>query len=365
MAPGRERKRPAAARFLANLLLVFVSTLVTLGALELAVRFGQRRHRAVPAVASDDLTPVYVPSDSLGWTLRPGSVQRFRRGGFDTIVRSNRLGFRGPEVEPRPAGVERWAVLGDSYAFGWGVEEDSTYVAELARLLNAEHLGRAVRYEVVNGALPGFGTYQRLAALERLAPYGLDGIVVEFSAANDVVDDWRAAPYVPDRLGEYQARGTQFTAAERFLAAHSRLFMLAWDRAMPLRLWIEARRGPNLARTERLWEDLLARAAALDLDVVVVVNASRYQVLGTGGGVMSRLAHTRYGLRPNAVIREVVERHRLPWVDGEEVFRPADPATIFLGQDVHWTPEGHRRVARAVAAAIAGGLRPAASPPLK
>jgi hypothetical protein len=245
-------------------------------------------------------------------------------------------------------------VLGDSYAFGWGVEEDSTYAAELARLLNAAPLDSAVRYEVVNGALPGFGTYQRRRALERLAPYGLDGIVIEFSAANDVVDDWRAAPYVPDRLGEYQARGTQFTPAERFLTAHSRLFKLVWDRAMPLRLWLEARRGRNLARTEQLWEDLLARAAELHLEVVIVVNASRYQVLGTGGGVMSWLAHTRYGLRPNAVIRGVVERHRVPCVDGEEVFRIPDPGALFLGQDVHWTPEGHRRVARAVQAAIAG-----------
>jgi hypothetical protein len=338
---------------LANLALVLVSTLATLVALEFALRFAERRSRAVVPVESGDLTPEYVPSDSLGWTLRPGAVQRFRRGGFDTTVRSNRLGFRGPEIEPKPAGVERWEVLGDSYAFGWGVEEDETYAAELARILNLARPGSAVRHEVVNAALPGFGTYQRLAALERLAPLGLDGIVVEFSASNDVVDDWRAAPYVPDRLGEYQARGTKFTAPERFLAAHSRLFRLGWDRAMPLRLWLEARRGKNLERSERWWEDLLARAAARGLRVVVVVNASRYQVLGEGGGVMSWLAHSRYGLRPNAMIRAVVERHQVPWVDGEEVFRGAAPAALFLGRDVHWTPEGHRLVARAVLAVIA------------
>lgn len=356
MAPGSPRRRRAGG-VVANLALVLASTLATLVALEFALRFAERRSGAGVPVESDDLTPEYVPSDSLGWTLRPGAVQRFRRGGFDTTVRSNRLGFRGPEIEPKPAGVERWAVLGDSYAFGWGVEEDETYAAELERLLNAPHAKSAVRSEVVNAALPGFGTYQRMAALERLAPFGLDGIVVEFSAANDVVDDWRAAPYLPGRLGEYQARGTEFTAAERVLVAHSRLFKLGWDRAMPLRLWLEARRGKNLERSERLWEDLLARAAARGLRVVVVVNASRYQVLGEGGGLMSWLAHSRYGLRPNAMIRTVVERHHVPWVDGEEAFRDADPATLFLGRDVHWTPEGHRLVARAVLAVIA---RPAA-----
>ncbi len=341
----------------ANLFLLLASILFTLVALEMALRLVERRETGrPPAVAADadadsaarDVTPEYVPSDLLGWTLRPASVQRFRRRGFDTTVRSNDLGFRGPVVEPKAADVKRWAVLGDSYGFGWGVEESETYAAEFERLLNAgpDH---GVRYEVVNAALPGFGTYQRLAALECLRPYGLDGIIVEFSASNDVVDDWRAAPYVPDRLGEYQARGTQFTAFERFLNAHSRLFTLLWNRAMPLRLWLEARSGKNLERSERLWEQILARADALDLDVLVVVNASRYQVLGDGGGVMSWLAHTGFGLRPNTMIRRVIERHRLPWVDGEQVFRAAPAGDLFLGGDVHWTRKGHRLVAEALA----------------
>jgi hypothetical protein len=122
---------------------------------------------------------------------------------------------------------------------------------------------------------------------------------------------------------------------------------------MPLRLWIEARRGENLERSERLWEELIARARALDLPVIVVVNASRYQVLGEGGGVMSWLAHTRYGLRPNAMMRRVIDRHGLRWVDGEALFAVGQPAGLFLGQDAHWTPEGHRLVARGIAAAIA------------
>lgn len=344
---------------LANLALVAASVLAALALLEGGVRV-LAAHRPAPAgpaapdTAAAPFTPEYVPSDSLGWTLRPAAVQRFRRDGFDTRVRSNRLGFRGPEVEPRPAGVVRYVVLGDSYAFGWGVEETETYAAQLDTLLNRRAApGR--RYEVVNAALPGFGTYQRRKALERLLPYGLDGVVVEFSASNDVVDDWRAAPYVPDRLGEYQAKGTRFTPLERFLTGRSRLAALAWNRAMPLRLWLEARRGPNLRRTSRLWDALLDRAASQGLVVVAVVNASRYQVLGPegGGGLMSWLARTRYGLRPNAMIREVIDRHRLRWVDGEALFRGARAEEIFLGSDVHWTPAGHARVAAALAAELA------------
>ena len=306
-----------------------------------------------------DLTPIYVPSPTLGWTLRPSAVQRFRRRDFDTTVRSNRLGFRGPALEPRPDGLVRYAVLGDSYGFGWGVEEEETYAARLAELLRADSsIAGGHRVEVVNAALPGFGTFQRLRALEALLPFGLDGIIIEFSVSNDVVDDWRAHPYVPDRMGEYQARGTQFTPFERFATKHSRLAHLAWERGMPLRLWLEARRGPNLRRTARLYDDLIGRARAAGLTVVVLVNASRYQVLGEGGGAMSWFADTKLGRRPNALIEDVIARHRLPWVDGEEVFRAAPPAELFLGRDVHWTPRGHALVA----AAIDSVLRAADSP---
>ena len=318
----------SAARLATHLALVAASVVLALLLLEGGIRLLEvARPEARPAAAPADsaaqsTTPEYVPSDSLGWILRPAAVQRFRRDGFDTTVRSNHLGFRGPEIGEKAPGVTRYAVLGDSYAFGWGVEEGETYAAQLDSILNPRAPG-GQRYEVVNAALPGFGTYQRLAALERLLPYGLDGIIVEFSASNDVVDDWRAAPYVPGRLGEYQARGTQFTPVERFLVKRSHLAAMVWNRAMPLRLWLEARRGVNLERTAQLWDSLLDRAAALGLPVVVVVNPSRTQVLA---------------------------RRRLPWVDGEAVFRAtAARHELFLARDAHWTPAGHRELAAAIA----------------
>lgn len=359
-------------RPLASLVLVAASVVVALLLLEGGLRLLERQRppdtRAVAPPAgtppADSVTashtPEYIPSDSLGWTLRPSAVQRFRRDGFDTIVRSNRLGFRGPEVAQKPPGVFRYAVLGDSYAFGWGVEEEEAYLAQLETLLASSASDRG-RYEVVSGALPGFGTYQRMAALERLLPYGLDGIIVEFSASNDVIDDWRAAPYVPDRMGEYQARGTQFTAIERFLVRRSRLARLTASHSMPLRLWIEGRRPVNLERTRRLWETLLDRASILGLPVVVVVNPSRTQVTEVGK-LVSWLAHTRYGLRPNAMIWELIEERRLNAVDGEAVFDQATAEGPFLGHDAHWTPAGHRRLAEALAGTLttarpAGGGR--------
>ena len=121
---------------------------------------------------------------------------------------------------------------------------------------------------------------------------------------------------------------------------------------MPLRLWMEARRRPNLRRSSALYDTLIARARGDGLGVVLVVNPARSQVLGDEGGLMGWMAGSSYGRRPNDMIQDVIARHHLSAVDGEAVFRGAAAHELFLGRDVHWTPAGHARVARTLAAVL-------------
>lgn len=73
--------------------------------------------------------------------------------------RINALGFRGPEVGPKPAGTYRVAVVGDSATFGSMVDEDErTLPGRLAVLLNAA--GRGARFEVINAGVPGYNVRQ-------------------------------------------------------------------------------------------------------------------------------------------------------------------------------------------------------------
>src|SRR5690606_37550445 len=68
-------------------------------------------------------------------------------------LRTNALRCRGPEIsEPKPEGVFRIVLLGDSVAFGWGVDDEATFARRLEREWNAQ--GHATRLEVVNTALP-------------------------------------------------------------------------------------------------------------------------------------------------------------------------------------------------------------------
>jgi lysophospholipase L1-like esterase len=87
----------------------------------------------------------------------------------DGLATINSLGLRGDEpIQPKPAGVVRVLVMGDSIAFGWGVNDDETFCYLLQEALNRGT--SQLTYEVINGAVSGYTTRQQSNLLQRLAP---------------------------------------------------------------------------------------------------------------------------------------------------------------------------------------------------
>lgn len=100
------------------------------------------------------------PSPDLPYLLRPGVDTTF----LGTPAHINHLGFRGSEVRPTPApGVHRVLMLGDSVAFGMGVDEDAMPSTVVERELNA---AGGTPYEVINAGVPGFDAVASVRFLE-------------------------------------------------------------------------------------------------------------------------------------------------------------------------------------------------------
>ena len=73
---------------------------------------------------------------------------------------ANRDGLRERERSvDKPEGVVRVLALGDSVAYGWGVERDQAWPGALERLLNQGRPGPG-RFEVLNLGVPGYGIGQ-------------------------------------------------------------------------------------------------------------------------------------------------------------------------------------------------------------
>lgn len=141
--------------------------------------------------------------------------------------RENSRGYRDRERSlEKPAGVRRVLALGDSFAWGVGVELEDAYPQRLERGLSRV---RHATWEVVNLARPGLNTVDHLAQLETEGfSYAPDAVLLGF-VLNDSEDsssaetrraaDWATPRYPPallwDRSALYRFVGTRLFATSQ------------------------------------------------------------------------------------------------------------------------------------------------------
>jgi hypothetical protein len=142
----------------------------------------------------------------------------------------NAAGYRDRErsVERRP-GVGRVLSIGDSFAWGAGVEFDDAYPQRLERGLTRR---RGTPWEVVSLALPGMNTVDHAAQLEQEGMAYAPDLVLLGYVLNDSEDavaaetrraaDWESAPAGP-RLGPLDRSAL-------FRMAHTRLWATGENR---------------------------------------------------------------------------------------------------------------------------------------
>jgi len=85
---------------------------------------------------------------------------------FQFTARTNNLGLRGPDLPLERGTARRVLFLGDSYTFGWGVDNDEVWVRQVERALRER--GRDV--ELANAGSPGMRPRQYAEFAEELVP---------------------------------------------------------------------------------------------------------------------------------------------------------------------------------------------------
>lgn len=102
--------------------------------------------------------------------------------GIKVLLESNRDGFRTGDIPVKKGGdVYRIAVLGDSTAFGWGVNQQERFSEILEKKLNGR--GGQYCYEVLNFGIPGYTTFHGKEVFDRyVLKYSPDMIILSFGA---------------------------------------------------------------------------------------------------------------------------------------------------------------------------------------
>lgn len=309
----RARRRVAAA--LAGLLL---APLVAEGAYRVLRTAG----------LSPTTNPAYVEHDpGLGWRYRPGMVERHASDEFDVEVRTNARGFRGPDWNlDSPAGASRKPrvlVLGDSYAFGWGVTFEESLPARLQAL--------RPDWNVLGAGVSGYGTDQECLLLEKLDGTVRPDCVVVVFCDNDLLECADDVAYGKSK--------------PRFVRTGGELVLEGVPVPFP---WLERASFVWRALRKASWErDSIARLRDPNAEWALVCDIYRRM-----HGVLRE--------RPLVIVSDQARLARLaadePGIEHVDLARAfgADSARLHFARDGHWNRDGHARAAEA----LAGALRP-------
>lgn len=121
------------------------------------------------------------PNDQIIFDMIPNLDTLFQR----SRVKLNSCGLRSPErAFQKPADTFRIALLGDSFAFGWGVKQEENFASVMEDTLNRISKG-SPRFEVINFGTPGYSTFQEVAKFEEIGLQFSPDAVLVFFIEND------------------------------------------------------------------------------------------------------------------------------------------------------------------------------------
>ncbi|MBZ0267107.1 hypothetical protein K8I85_03045 [bacterium] len=340
----------------------------------------------------------------LGWKLQPDTVGENRGREFRHEIRTNSRGYRDDEFRTaRRDGEKRVALLGDSFGMGWGVPRD----AMLATLLEDE----CDATDVVNLSVAGYGTTQEVLTYETEATrYSPDFAVLLFVIGNDLNDNihvsrrYRKPFFRPDGDGiTLSGVPVPYTVIEsrkvpmapsRFpvhdwLDNHSALYSVVFERLstlpslrsawegsglVPRQVAVFGREEIDILRktyppelrmgwwvTEKIllrFRDSACSNGATPIVVIVPSHLQVYPEIWDEAVRGMRLDESGFDLaRPNRILSDFCEHEGIAVLDLLPVLREAAPRSLplYFRTDPHWTEEGHRIAAGALAAFLEAG----------
>ncbi len=378
--------------------MVVISTILVLLILEGAIRLVK------PRIMVISTAKLHRSDPDAGWVGLPNINARFfLPGGFDVHVANNSRGLRDSEKDfAKPLGTRRIVVLGDSFMWGFGVDNEDTFSTILQELIPDT--------QTINLGVSGYSTVQELVRLQmegvRYKP-DLTMLAFVWNDLRDNFDDQQGtrpvAVIAEDgtlRIGNRPVKKVLSSPITQWFRHNSWLFGFIEYRLRILKDKRELQRRANALRARHQPSDDAsqvgpAKKDAMDFSIVdiygppspemdlawdvvrLLVSRMKESAMEGGGRLIVLYVpkkedadreifdiSIRYaGLdpesedidwdRPSKRLAEVCAALDVPCIDLTPIFRGhPEPFSLFLKNDPHWSPEGHRLAAETVAARI-------------
>ena len=235
--------------------------------------------------------------------------------------------------------------VGDSFIFGWGVEEDERI---------SEQFGKFVGRQTYNAAVPGdLNTYERLAEYVQQKSKSPPRAIIGLNMATDILL-YQPELLTPETANRKSKPNIRLQAIKEFLTKNSAIYFLltqqihqtAWLRDIAVSLGLiqpnlqsRAARMPTtkaIASTVQRATEVAARYNA-----TIVLIPSRYIWFGNRRQGLSTIHET---------IANEIKANGIDILDLKPVFEAkGHPLDYHFQNDGHWKPVGHAKAAEALA----------------
>ncbi len=141
------------------------------------IEFGNRAPINQP---NDELTLGQIiqisDNNKIIYQLIPNSIYRFK----NALVKTNDEGFKDKNYpKEKSKNTKRIIGIGDSGMFGWGVEEEESYLTQLENRLNKKN--DSLQFEIINTSVPGYNTVMEVEVLEKKIQLDqVDLVIIDF-----------------------------------------------------------------------------------------------------------------------------------------------------------------------------------------
>lgn len=236
-------------KLLGNTLLVLVPALICILVSEVALRFVMGDELRI---IDDERVLMYAHHDSLGWFPIPNSEGTYKVEK-EISIRHNSRGFRGGEHIPGEK--RRMMVIGDSFVWGFDVEEEDRFTNKLDENLQD--------WDVFNLGISGYGTDQELMILEKNYDYYDPELVfLLYCTANDKLDNMQNLRYkhfykpyyTLNESGELELQGVPVPKGPRYYLGKEGILFKSYIARLALKSYYNLKYPQKLAERDPTFE---------------------------------------------------------------------------------------------------------------
>lgn len=300
---------------------------------------------------------------------REGNRVRHVTNEFEHDAVINSLGLRNPEIVEKEPDEFRILAVGDSFAYGLGVEENRTFVRQTEKLLRdfaSADNDNPKKFCIINCGGVGGGPWEQREWLKHVSlSLNPDTVVQSFFIGNDVYDDmaWRR-----NNRTDIQQDDTGIIKYRRKSLEKIVFFDWLWFRLINIPFLDKLLFDCGLRYTNRglfLKElpDLEKKGLNATLKAISDINNTlknkhiRFLVM-----IIPTSDQVRYGSsrpvnedyrQPNKILVSFFKKHDIEYIDLLPFMeKEPDKSAMYYARDLHWTDKGHTFASKLLAGRI-------------